>query len=88
MFSHNLIWYALKNYNKKGSEKENMYSNILAEMARRQIGKQEMSKMLNMSAWTFDRKLKSITEFTVSEVIKMQKIFNDKSCTFEYLFAE
>lgn len=57
-------------------------------MARRQIGKQEMAKLLNMSAWTFDRKLKNETGFTVDEIFKMQTIFNDSSCTFEYLFAE
>ena len=56
-------------------------------MARRQMSKQEMSKSLNMSTWTFDRKLKGESQFTVNEVIQMQKIFNDSQCTFEYLFA-
>ena len=65
-----------------------MFSNILAEMARRQISKQEMSKLLEMSAWTFDRKIRNETGFTVDEIFKMQKIFNDKNCTFEYLFEE
>jgi hypothetical protein len=65
-----------------------MFSNILAEMARRQISKQEMSKLLKMSTWTFDRKLKNETGFTVGEIFEMQKIFNDENCTFEYLFEE
>lgn len=65
-----------------------MFSNILAEMARRQIPKVEMAQKLGMSVWTFDRKLKNETGFTVNEILELQKIFNDKSCTFEYLFAE
>lgn len=63
-----------------------VFSNILAEMARRQMSKQEMSKRLGMSVWTFDRKMKNETGFTVNEIFKMQAIFNDSKCTFEYLF--
>lgn len=63
-----------------------MFLNILAEMTRRQISKQEMANYLGMSIWTFDRKVKNITGFTVNEIIKMQKIFNSRDCTFEYLF--
>lgn len=65
-----------------------MFSNILAEMARRQITKNEMAQKLDMSVWTFDRKLKNETGFTVNEIYKMQEIFNDENCTFEYLFTE
>lgn len=65
-----------------------MFSNILAEMARRQMTKREMAKKLDMHELTFDRKLKNETSFTVNEILEMQKIFNDKACTFEYLFAE
>ena len=63
-----------------------VFSNILAEMGRRQMSKQEMSKKLGMSVWTFDRKMKNETGFTVNEIFKMQEIFNDSNCTFEYLF--
>lgn len=63
-----------------------IFSNILAEMARRQISKQEMSKKLGMSVWTFDRKMRNETGFTVADILKMQAIFNDSRCTFEYLF--
>lgn len=65
-----------------------MFANILAEMARRQITKNEMARRLDMSVWTFDRKLKNETGFTVNEIYKMQEILNDENCTFEYLFAE
>lgn len=65
-----------------------MFSNILAEMVRRQITKKEMSKYLNMSTFTFDRKIKNESGFTVDEIFKIQKIFNDEKCTFEYLFEE
>ena len=50
------------------------------------MSKQEMSKKLGMSVWTFDRKMKNETGFTVNEIFKMQEIFNDSNCTFEYLF--
>ena len=65
-----------------------MYLNIKAEMARRQLTKAYMAQMLNMSVWTFDRKVKGESSFTVEEIIKIQKIFNDPKCTFEYLFKE
>ena len=65
-----------------------MYLNILAEMARRQITKAQMAQKLNMSAWTFDRKLKGESSFTVEEIIEIQNVFNDSKCTFEYLFKE
>ena len=63
-----------------------MYLNIKAEMARRQLTKAFMAQKLNMSVWTFDRKLKGESSFTVEEIIEMQSIFNDPKCTFEYLF--
>lgn len=65
-----------------------MFVNILAEMARRQMSKVELANKLNMSVFTFDRKIKNTTGFTVDEIKKMQVIFNDENCTFEYLFAE
>lgn len=65
-----------------------MYLNIKAEMARRQLTKAYMAQKLNMSAWTFDRKLKGESSFTVEEIIEMQSIFNDPKCTFEYLFSK
>ncbi len=65
-----------------------MYLNILAEMARRQLTKAFMAQRLNMSEWTFTRKVKGESSFTVQEIIEIQKIFNDSKCTFEYLFKE
>lgn len=41
-----------------------------------------------MSTFTFDRKIKNESGFTVDEIFKIQKIFNDEKCTFEYLFEE
>lgn len=63
-----------------------MYLNILAEMARRQLTKAQMAQKLNMSVWTFDRKIKGESSFTVEEIIEIQNIFKDSKCTFEYLF--
>lgn len=65
-----------------------MFTNVLAEMARRQISRQKMSELLNMSVSTFDRKIRKTTEFTLSEIRKIQEIFNDDTCTIDYLFAE
>ncbi len=65
-----------------------MFLNILAEMARRQISKHEMANYLGISVWTLDRKIKNITGFTVNEITAIQKIFNNKDCTFEYLFKK
>lgn len=64
-----------------------MYLNIMAEMARRQLTKAQMAQKLNMSIWTFDRKIKGESSFTVEEVLAIQNIFNDSKCTFEYLFT-
>lgn len=65
-----------------------MFTNILAEIARRQMSKAELASKLNMSVFTLDRKIKNETGFTVDEIKKMQNIFNDVNCTFEYLFQE
>lgn len=65
-----------------------MYVNIKAEMARRQLTKAYMAQSLKMSVYTFDRKVKGESSFTVEEIIELQKIFNDSKCTFEYLFKE
>jgi len=65
-----------------------MYTNILAELARRQMSKVELAGKLNMSVFTFDRKIRNESGFTVNEIKKMQTIFNDANCTFEYLFQE
>lgn len=47
--------------------------------------KTEMSKILDMPLGTFNKKLEGSLDFTVKEIFKMQEIFNDSSCTFEYL---
>ena len=65
-----------------------MFFNILAEMARRNVSKTEMSKKLNISINTFDKKIEGSLDFTVSEVFQMQEIFNDANCTFEYLLCQ
>ena len=65
-----------------------MFTNILAEMARRQMSKVELANRLDMSVFTLDRKIKNETGFTVDEIKQMQSIFNDVNCTFEYLFQE
>lgn len=64
-----------------------MFFNILAEMARRDLTKSEMSKILDISLCTFNKKIKGSSDFTVSEIFKMQEIFNDSNCTFEYLLC-
>lgn len=64
-----------------------MFFNILAEMARRGMSKAEMSKILGISLDTFNKKLRGSSDFTVAEIFKMQEVFNDSGCTFEYLLS-
>lgn len=49
------------------------------------MSKAEMSKILDISLDTFNKKLRGSSDFTVAEIFKMQEVFNDSGCTFEYL---
>ncbi len=62
-----------------------MFCNIMAEMARKQISKQEMADFLGISVKTFERKIKNTANFSIREIFAIQKVFNNSECTFEYL---
>lgn len=51
------------------------------------MSKAEMSKILDISLDTFNKKLRGSSDFTVAEIFKMQEVFNDSACTFEYLLS-
>ena len=65
-----------------------MYLNIFAEMARKQIDKQGMAKLMSITPELLEAKLNKKSKLTIKDIFKMQKIFNTKYCTFEYLLNE
>ena len=65
-----------------------MYLNIFAEMARKQLDKQGMAKLMSITPELFEAKLNKKSKLTIKDIFKMQKIFNTKYCTFEYLLNE
>ena len=65
-----------------------MYVNIFAEMARKQINKTGLAKLMSISPKLLKAKLNKKNNLTVKDIFKMQKIFNQEYCTFEYLLSE
>lgn len=63
-----------------------MFPNLRAEMARKGIDGKNMSARLECDPKTFNNKINGKTEFTRSEIFKIQKeVFPDLAV--EYLFA-
>ncbi|MCQ2754969.1 MAG: hypothetical protein MJ231_08005 [bacterium] len=65
-----------------------MYINILAEMTRKQLDKYRMAELMSISPEEFESKLNHKSKLTVKDVFKMQRIFNENYCTFEYLLED
>lgn len=70
-----------------------MLTNIVAEMARRQMSKKEMAKKLDMNELTFAKKLKNEESyFSIKQLVKIQVILNESNpaepLTIDYLIAE
>ncbi|HEY2419885.1 MAG TPA: XRE family transcriptional regulator [Neobacillus sp.] len=64
-----------------------MFPNLKAEMARKNIDGVDISVLIECTPKTFSSKLTGKTEFTRSEIFKIQKeIF--PNFTVEYLFSE
>lgn len=54
-------------------------------MVRRNLTKSQIASLLKISRNTLANKLNGKTSFKVEEILKLQQIFDDSSCTFEYL---
>ena len=65
-----------------------MYINIFAEMARKQLDKTGMAKLMSITPELLEAKLNKKDILTIKDIFKMQKIFNQRYCTFEYLLNE
>lgn len=64
-----------------------MYMNILAEMTRNGITREELAKKLNLSLPSFRKKLAGQIDFKIGEIKKIISLLgNDLS--FEYLFED
>ena len=65
-----------------------MYINIFAEMVRKQLDKEDMAKLMSITPELLELKLNKKVGMTIKDVFKMQHIFNEHYCTFEYLLDE
>lgn len=61
-----------------------VFNNLRAELARNNINAKELAEILNLSQKTVYNKLKGKSEFTLSEILKVQEMLPDSSL--EYLF--
>lgn len=62
-----------------------MYINLYAEMSKKRMTQGDIAKVLNRSSKAVCLKLNGKTDFTITEIKILCKIFD---CTFEYLFEE
>ena len=63
-----------------------MYRNLMAEMIRNDIDKDQIAKQIGKTARTLDLKLNGTTDFTVPEAKAIIQLFDGYS--FDYLFEE
>ena len=67
----------------------NMFKNLEAEMTRKNISFEKMSELLGISYNSFRFKMKGITEWKLSEILKIQEILStDTKLSLEYLFTK
>ena len=52
-----------------------MYSNLKAEMARRNMTAKDLCARINMSPATFSYKINGVRDWKVSEVLKIAEVF-------------
>lgn len=64
-----------------------MFSNIIAEMARNSMTRQEFANYLDISLPTLRKKLSGEIDFKLKEIKIILKIFNNE-LSFDYLFFE
>ncbi len=61
-----------------------MFNNLKAELARKNMGSAELAEILGISRKSANNKLGGRTEFLLSEINTVSKIFPD--CSISYLF--
>lgn len=54
-----------------------MFYNLKAEMARKNVRAKHLSELLCISIKSVNNKLSGRTEFTLSEIMKISKVFHD-----------
>ena len=64
-----------------------MYPNLEAEIARKKLTNADCAKSCNISEKSFSNKRTGKTEFVLSEMQALKKIYFDK-CSLEYLFEQ
>lgn len=64
-----------------------MYRNIIAEMARNGMTREDVAKKLDLSLPSFRKKINGKIDFKLTEIKILISLFGN-NCTFEYLFAE
>ena len=67
-----------------------MFRNLMAEMARAELNNKEMAEKIGIGEVAYGRKLKGASDWTIREMLAIQKIINKKlgtSYTLDYLFA-
>ena len=61
-----------------------IYSNLKAEMIKRNISEENLANSLKISRISLENKMKGLQNFNLGEIEYLLKVFND--CSFEYLF--
>ena len=64
-----------------------MYRNVLAEMTRIGMTREEVAKKLNLSVVSFRKKISGEVDFKLSEIKMLISLFGN-NVSFEYLFEE
>lgn len=64
-----------------------MYRNVLAEMTRNGMTREEVAKKLNLSVVSFRKKISGEVDFKLSEIKILISLFGN-NVSFEYLFEE
>jgi len=64
-----------------------MYRNVLAEMTRNGMTREEVAKKLNLSVVSFRKKISGEVDFKLSEIKMLISLFGN-NVSFEYLFEE
>jgi transcriptional regulator with XRE-family HTH domain len=62
-----------------------MFKNLRAEMARRDLSGKKVAEVIGIAQKTFSNKMIGKSEFTRSEMIKMQSVFFE-GLSLDYLF--
>lgn len=62
------------------------FNNLKAELAREDIKTKDLAKNLNVTSSTLNCKLRGVSEFTLSEMLKIKSIISTEH-TLDYLFA-